>query len=76
VRKTGRLVIVDEAQSFCGFSAEAAAMVSEEALDYLDAPVKRICALHTPHPFNPVLEAAMLPSIEKIVEAVKSVVRD
>jgi acetoin:2,6-dichlorophenolindophenol oxidoreductase subunit beta len=73
VKKTGRLVIADEAQAFCGFSAEAAAMVSEEALDYLDAPVRRVCALHTPHPFNPVLEAAMLPSAEKIAAAAREV---
>lgn len=73
VKKTGRLVIADEAQAFCGFSAEAAAMASEEALDYLDAPVRRVCALHTPHPFNPVLEAAMLPSAEKIVAAAREV---
>lgn len=75
VRKTGRFVIVDEAQAFCGFSAEAAAMVSEEALDYLDAPVKRVCARHTPHPFNPILETAMLPSVEDIVGATRSAVR-
>jgi len=75
VRKTGRFVVVDEAQAFCGFSAEAAAIVSEEALDYLDAPVKRVCAQHTPHPFNPVLESAMLPSLEQIVDAARKAVR-
>jgi len=74
VRKTGRLVIVDEAQSFCGFSAEAAALASEGALDYLDAPIQRVCALHTPHPFNPILEAAMLPSVERIVNAARRAV--
>ncbi len=73
VKKTGRLVIADEAQAFCGFAAEAAAMVSEEALDYLDAPIRRVCSLHTPHPFNPVLEAAMLPSAEKIAAAAREV---
>lgn len=72
VRKTGRLLIVDEAQRFCGFSAEAAAMVTEKAFDDLDAPVRRLAALHTPHPFNPVLEAAMLPSVEKIAEAARA----
>ena len=71
VRKTGRLVVVDEAQAFCGFSAEAAALVCEQAFDYLDAPVTRVCALHTPHPFNPILEAAMLPSVEQIVAAAR-----
>jgi pyruvate/2-oxoglutarate/acetoin dehydrogenase E1 component len=75
VRKTGRLLIVDEAQAFCGFSAELAAQAAEEALDYLDAPVRRVCALHTPHPFNPVLEAAMLPSVEKIVSSARELVR-
>ncbi len=75
VKKTGRLVIVDEAQAFCGFAAEVAALVSEEALEYLDAPVQRVCSLHTPYPFNPVLEDAMLPSVEKIVAAVHRTLR-
>jgi acetoin:2,6-dichlorophenolindophenol oxidoreductase subunit beta len=70
VKKTGRLVIVDEAQAFCGFSAEIAAFVAEDALTFLDAPIQRVCALHTPHPFNPALEAAMLPSVSRIVDAV------
>src|SRR5581483_79165 len=74
VKKTGRMLIVDEAQSFCGFSAEAAAVVSEEVLEYLDAPVKRVCTLPTPHPFNPVLETAMLPSCAKIVAAARELV--
>jgi pyruvate/2-oxoglutarate/acetoin dehydrogenase E1 component len=75
VKKTGRLVIVDEAQAFCGFSAEIAALVAEQALEFLDAPVQRVCALHTPHPFNPTLEAAMLPSLPGIITAVRKVVR-
>jgi pyruvate/2-oxoglutarate/acetoin dehydrogenase E1 component len=75
VRKTGRLVIADEAQSFCGFSAEIAAMVGERALEFLNAPIQRVCALHTPHPFNPVLEAAMLPSVPGIVDAVRNTIR-
>jgi pyruvate/2-oxoglutarate/acetoin dehydrogenase E1 component len=75
VRKTGRLVIADEAQSFCGFSAEIAAMVGERALEFLNAPIQRVCALHTPHPFNPVLEAAMLPSVPGIVGAVRKAIR-
>jgi len=76
VRKTGRLVIVDEAQALCGFSAEVAAVVCEQALEFLDSPIRRVCALHTPHPFNPVLEAAMLPSVEKIVDAVHKVIQN
>jgi pyruvate dehydrogenase E1 component beta subunit len=76
VKKTGRLVVVDEAQAFCGFSAEIAALVGEQALEFLDAPIQRVCALHTPHPFNPVLEAAMLPSVPGIVDAVRKIVQD
>ena len=72
VRKTGRLLVVDEAQSFCGFSAEAASIVTEKAFDDLDAPVRRLAAMHTPHPFNPVLEAAMLPSAEMIAAAARA----
>lgn len=75
VKKTGRLVIVDEAQAFCGFSAEVAAIVCEHAVDYLDAPIQRVCAQHTPHPFNPVLEAAMQPSVQQIVDAARNAVR-
>lgn len=71
VHKTGRLLIVDEAQRFCGFSAEAAAIVAEKAFDDLDAPVRRLAALHTPHPFNQVLETEMLPSVDKIVNAAR-----
>lgn len=75
VKKTGRIVIVDEAQAFCGFSAEIAAMVGEHALDFLDAPIQRVCAKMTPHPFNPILENAMLPTVAGIVDAVRRVVR-
>lgn len=74
VRKTGRLLIVDEAQEFCGFSGEAAAIVSSKAFDDLDAPIRRLCALNTPHPFNPVLEAAMLPSVDSIVDEARRLV--
>jgi pyruvate dehydrogenase E1 component beta subunit len=74
VRKTGRLLIVDEAQQFCGFSAEASAIVSSKAFDHLDAPIRRLCALNTPHPFNPVLEAAMLPSVDSIADEVRRLV--
>jgi pyruvate/2-oxoglutarate/acetoin dehydrogenase E1 component len=75
VKKTGRLVVLDEAQSFCGFSAEVAALVSEHALEYLNAPIQRVCTLHTPHPFNPVLESAMLPSTDQILAAVRKTLR-
>lgn len=75
VAKTGRLAIVDEAYAACGFSAEVAAMVSEEALDELDAPVKRICALPTPHAFSPSLDHYLIPSKERIVSEIRLLVQ-
>jgi acetoin:2,6-dichlorophenolindophenol oxidoreductase subunit beta len=72
VRKTGRLVIVEEDNKTNGWAAEIAALVAEEAFFYLDAPVKRVSAPDTPAPFAPVMEAFYVPSEERVVEAVKS----
>jgi pyruvate/2-oxoglutarate/acetoin dehydrogenase E1 component len=74
VGKTGRLVIVDEAYASCGVSAEIAAIVSSEALYELDAPVRRICTLPTPHAFSPSLDNYLVPSVGRIVSEVASVV--
>lgn len=72
VKKTGRLVIAQTAVKKSGFGAEVAAVVAEEALDYLDAPIKRVGAPFCPVPFTPVLEKEYFVSPEKIVNAVKS----
>jgi pyruvate/2-oxoglutarate/acetoin dehydrogenase E1 component len=74
VRKTHRLVIVHEEVKFAGSGAEIAAMVAEEAFDYLDAPIVRVAAPFTPVPFSPVLEREFIPSEEKILAAVRKVV--
>jgi pyruvate dehydrogenase E1 component beta subunit len=50
-------------------------MISEEAFDHLDAPVKRICALDTPIPYSPILEGKMIPQDYDIITAVKEIVR-
>ena len=70
VKKTGRLAIADEAYSAYGFSDEVAALVAEEALDELDTPVRRICALPAPHAFSPSLDTFLQPSAEKIVSEI------
>jgi len=72
VGKTNKLVIVQEAVQTSGFGGEISAMVAEHGFDLLDAPIKRVTAPDTPVPFSPVLEQAYLPSVEKIVAAVKS----
>ncbi len=72
VRKTGRLVIAHEAVKRGGFGAEIAALVTEQALDYLDAPVVRVAARNVPMPYNDRLELATIPSREDIVAAIRS----
>ncbi|MFA5521951.1 MAG: alpha-ketoacid dehydrogenase subunit beta [Castellaniella sp.] len=74
VRKTGRLVVVDEALPRCGMASDIAAIVSEHGFDALRAPVRRVTPSHNPVPFAPNLEQAHIPGTENIIEAVKSIV--
>jgi acetoin:2,6-dichlorophenolindophenol oxidoreductase subunit beta len=69
VKKTGRAVVVDEGYRRYGVTAEIASVISEEAFDYLDAPVKRIGAADVPVPFSPVLEDRTVPSVESVAQA-------
>ncbi len=75
VQKTGRLVVVDEDYERCGFSAEVAAVVAEKGFHSLKAPVSRVANPNVPIPFNRELERHVLPDAEKIVRAIKSVVK-
>jgi pyruvate/2-oxoglutarate/acetoin dehydrogenase E1 component len=72
VRKTGRLVIVEEDNLTGGWAADIAAIVAEEAFFWLDAPIKRVSAPDTPTPFAPLMEQFYVPSEERVIEAVKS----
>tara|TARA_B100001013_G_scaffold308337_1_gene212257 strand:+ start:633 stop:1661 length:1029 start_codon:yes stop_codon:yes gene_type:complete len=71
VRKTNRLIIVDEDTPRCGIATDIAAIVADEAFDFLDAPIKRVTAPHTPVPYSKPLEDQYLPSSEKIVATAK-----
>lgn len=73
VKKTGKIVIVSEACKTGGVAGEIAAQVMEMGFDYLDAPIVRVAAADVPIPMSPVLEEAAVPSVEKIVEAVKGI---
>jgi pyruvate dehydrogenase E1 component beta subunit len=73
VKKTNALVIAHEAVQFAGPGAEIAAMVAEEAVEYLDAPIKRVGAPFCPVPFSPPLEQHYIPGADNIVSAVKSI---
>lgn len=73
VKKTNRLVVVEESHAFASVGAEISHQVMERAFDYLDAPIKRISCAETPMPYAKNLEAAALPDVPKIIAAVKEV---
>ncbi len=73
VKKTGKALIVHEDKLFSGFGAEVAATITDEAFEYLDGPVKRVGATFTPVGFNRILEKAILPNTDKILEAMKHI---
>ena len=75
VRKTGRLVVADEAGPTAGLSAEVAAVVAEDAATFarMKAPVKRVCALNVPIPYSPVLEDHVFPDRKRIAAGIREV---
>jgi pyruvate/2-oxoglutarate/acetoin dehydrogenase E1 component len=75
VRKTGRLVCIEEGTRTGGVGAEIAAQVAELAYEYLDAPIRRIAAADAPIPFSPALECEALPKLEDIVRTVREMMR-
>jgi pyruvate dehydrogenase E1 component beta subunit len=77
VRKTRRLVIADEAGPTAGFSAEVAALVTEDEQTFarLKAPVKRVCALQVPIPYSPVLENHVFPDRNRIIAGIREILQ-
>jgi pyruvate dehydrogenase E1 component beta subunit len=73
VKKTNRLVVAHEAHRRLGIGAEIAALVQEQAFDYLDAPIERVGAMDIPIPYSKPLEDAALPSPATILQAIKRV---
>lgn len=71
VRKTNRLVVCEEGHQFCGFASEVATQITDLCFDELDHPVVRVSQQENPLPYAKNLEAASLPSVEKIVAAAK-----
>ena len=72
VRKTGRLVIVEEGWRFCGLGAQIAESICSAAFDYLDAPIARVTGEDVPIPYSRPLEDAAIPDVPRVVAAVKS----
>ena len=75
VKKTGRLVVTDESHDNCGVAAGLAAIVADEAFTSLRAPIKRVAIPHVPIPFAVPLENFVTPTTERIVEAVRTLLR-
>lgn len=73
VKKTNRLVVLEEAWPFGSVASEIAYMVQQKAFDYLDAPIKRITTPDAPSPYSSALYEAWFPKAEEVVKAVKSV---
>ena len=73
VKKTNRLVSVEEGWPYAGIGSELAALMMEQAFDYLDAPVKRVCAVDVPLPYAANLEKLALPQADHVIAAAKEV---
>src|SRR5262249_41040274 len=73
VKKTGRIVTVEEGWPQSGVGAEVAARLMEHAFDYLDAPVARVCGKDVPMPYAANLEKLALPTVADVVQAAKAV---
>jgi 2-oxoisovalerate dehydrogenase E1 component beta subunit len=69
VRKTSKVVIVDEANQTCAAGAQVAALIAEKAWEDLDGPVVRVSTPDVPIPFSPTLEQAVLPQVDDVKEA-------
>lgn len=73
VKKTHRAIVVHEAVERNGFGGEIVSIIMEKAFEYLDAPVKRVCGKNVPIPFSPPLERFVIPQVEDILKAARSI---
>ena len=71
VRKTSKVLIVDEANQTCAAGAQVAAVIAEQGFEDLDGPVRRVATPDVPIPFSPPLEQALLPSVDRVKEAAR-----
>jgi pyruvate/2-oxoglutarate/acetoin dehydrogenase E1 component len=75
IQKTSRLMIVEEDTRRNGWGAEIAAQIAEDAIYFLDAPIKRVASYDVPIPFAPVMENFVVPSADRIVQEVRSLMK-
>ncbi len=72
--KTSRALLLYEARRTGGIGGELAAIIAEDAFEYLDAPIMRVASVDTPVPYSPPLEAAFLPNADKVVAAAQKLI--
>jgi 2-oxoisovalerate dehydrogenase E1 component beta subunit len=72
VKKTGKVIVLHEATRTGGMAGEIAAIINEEAFDYLDGPIMRVTSIDTPVPFSPPLEEFFLPQVDDVLKAARS----
>lgn len=71
VAKTGRLIVADEGHKTCGVASEISAMIAEESIFYLKAPILRVCSPDTPVPYSPPLEKDYIPEVENLLPVIR-----
>jgi 2-oxoisovalerate dehydrogenase E1 component len=76
VAKTGRLLIVDECFAPYGIGAEISAQIADRGFDDLDAPIRRLNGLHTPTPYSPTLEAAVVPKLDDLLRVARELLAE
>lgn len=76
VKKTGRLIVIDEANPHNNTATDIASIVGDKAFDYLDGPIKCVCAPNTPVPFATNLEQLYLPNADRILETANELIAD
>jgi len=74
VKKTNRVVLVEEGHKYAGICAEVGTQIMEHCFDYLDAPIQRVCQKETPLPYSPPLEEETIPNVKRIIKAVEKVI--
>lgn len=76
VKKTGRLIVIDESNPQCNIAGDVASVIGDIGFDYLDGPIKKVTAPDTPVPFAQNLEQAYIPSVDKVLDVASELIED
>ena len=76
VKKTGRLIVIDESNPQCNVAGDVASVIGDIGFDYLDGPIKKVTAPDTPVPFATNLEQAYIPNVDKVLDVASELIED